>query len=266
MGVTWMKQGDAAKQLEEQAKQEAIARQEQMGKLWRFSLEKGETGEITFVDGLLDPKYNSLNPPRFYEHNLCINGKWGNFYVCPEKTDPQTGGKCPICAGGDKPGLVALFTVVDHNPYTTKKGVTIVNSRKLFVATPTVFESLNTIAQALKGNGLMGRRFSVTRANTATSARVGTTFTALDKEPLDELKTKYIRTFERMNAKKEKEKVTENAFTVADYEKEIDYKTADELAKLGFGPGGNGPSSTHAPHQSVAKENEVPEQNFEDQL
>lgn len=233
MTVSWLKKGDEAKKLEEQAAAEAAARKEEMGKLWRFWLEKGETGEITFVDGMLDKQYNALNPPRFYEHSLFMNNKVSQ-YICPEKTDPGSGQKCPLCAGGNRASLVAVFTVIDHRPYKTKNDVIIKDSRKLFVCTGKTLEALNATAIALKGNGLAGRRFSVTRGKTEQAIRVGETFVALDKEPLDELKVKYIRTFERTKDGK-KEKVTENAFTVADYEKEFVYRNADELAKLGFG-------------------------------
>lgn len=250
MAVSWLKTGDDAKALVKQAEAEAAARQETMGKLWHFWLEKGETAEITFVDGLLDPKYGGLNPPRFYLHTLFTPGKPPSQYICPEKTDPDSKQKCPICAKGERATLVAIFTVIDHRPYVTKgKQVEIPFGRKLFVCTPKTFEALNAIAIALKGNGLMGRRFSVTRGKGEQAPRVGEIFTALDKEPIEELKKKYIRTFEKTDPKTQKKAmVTENAFVVADYATEFVYKTADELNVI-FASGA--PAGTETPPEDA---------------
>jgi hypothetical protein len=94
----------------QKAAAEAEARREQSGKLFRFWMKEKEEARITFVDGELSKEgalTGYLDPPRYYEHNLFLNGQWNNFYYCPEKTNPDANDKCPICESGDKPALVA---------------------------------------------------------------------------------------------------------------------------------------------------------------
>jgi hypothetical protein len=227
MGVTWMKTGDESKKMAQQAEQEAEKRRAEIGKMFRFFMKPKEERKIIFVDGALDAQ-GFLNPPRFYEHNLYLNGSWGNTFVCPEKTDPVNGGKCPICEGGDRPQLVALFTIIDVNPYTAKNGKVYSNQRKLFVATPGTFEILNK--SAIKRGGLVGATFDVSRTKDK-DPRVGNVFDFMEKTDPEILKKKLMRTY----TDKENKSVTVCDFMPGEYDKEIIYRTADELRKMGFG-------------------------------
>lgn len=229
MAISWMKQGEASKAL---VQKEAVAlelRKEESGKLYRFFMSEGEAAALTFVDGDLSPE-GFLLPPRFYEHNVKIHGKFGNTFVCPEQTDPSLKQKCPLCEGGDRPYLAALFTVIDHRsfPSTKEAGKTYANTRKLLVVKPESFEMLNKLA--IEHNGLIGARFEVARSGDR-SAAIGSAYTFVNKTPVAELEVKYTRTY----TPKDGEETTVCDFTVADYEAEITFRSEEELRLLGFG-------------------------------
>jgi hypothetical protein len=76
---------------------------------YRFFLKEDEDANLTF----LTPK-----PITLREHNLKINGKWGNFYTCLT----PLGQRCPICEAGLKSSTVKAFYVVDHRSYKDKNG------------------------------------------------------------------------------------------------------------------------------------------------
>ncbi len=142
--------------------------------MWRFWLKPGEEATITFVDGDLSPE-GFLLPPRFYEHNLYLNGKHNNMFVCPEKTSPESGEKCPICEDPqERPSLVALFTVIDHRVFLSKENKQITNRPKLFVAKTQTVEMLNKLAAKL--GGLSGQTFDVSRSTSEKSPSVGDLF------------------------------------------------------------------------------------------
>lgn len=229
MAIKWLKQGAASADL---AKKEAAAvelRKETQGKLWRFWLKDGEDAALTFVDGDLSAE-GFLLPPRYYEHNIKLNGQFGNTFVCPEQTDPSSGHKCPLCEQGDKPSLVALFTIIDHRSYT-KDDKTYTNQRRLLVAKAPSFEMLNKLA--IKRGGLAGARFDVSRTGDK-SANIGSMFDFTEKLEIDVLKKKYMRTYKDKDGKE----VTVCDFEPANYEEEIVFKGEDELRKLGFGKSG----------------------------
>lgn len=234
MAFKFMKTGAESAKMAQQAAQEAEQRKEQIGKLWRFFLKDKEDARITFVDGDLNAE-GFLCPPRWYEHNLYLNGNWNNFFVCPEKTNPEAHDTCPIDVSGDRPALVAAFTIIDHRTYTGKNNVVYKDTRRLLVAKPQTFELLNKLA--VKLGGLAGQTFDVSRVGDK-SASVGSLFIPIEKKPIEELKTLYTRevTDPKTNVKS---KVTN--FVPADYEAEITYRTGDELRKLGLGQPGAQP-------------------------
>src|SRR5947209_7977676 len=120
MAFTFIKTGAESAALAQQAAVEAERKKEQQGKLYRFWLKDNEEARITFIDGELNAD-GYLTPPRWYEHNLFLNGSWNNYFVCPEKTLPESKDSCPICESGDRPSLVAAFTIIDHRTYVGKK-------------------------------------------------------------------------------------------------------------------------------------------------
>jgi hypothetical protein len=235
MALKWMKKGEDSVALAKQEELAAEKRKEEQGKMFRFWIKEGEDARITFVDGELSAE-GFLMPPRYYEHNLFLNGSWGNIFVCPEKTNPESGDKCPICAGGDRPALVALFTIIDHREFKGKNDVLHRDTPKLLVAKSATFELLNKIA--LKRGGLAGCSFDVSRMGDK-AASVGSMFDFIEKhEDLDALKKEFVRKVKDDKGKETGEIVT--VFKPADYETEIVYRTADELLSMGFGKGGLG--------------------------
>ncbi|ATS92312.1 hypothetical protein DLP05_057 [Stenotrophomonas phage vB_SmaS_DLP_5] len=229
MGVSWLKTGADSAKAAEQAKAEAEAKKAEMGNMFRFFIKKGEDARITFVDGELSSQ-GFLLPPRFYEHTVMFNGNWTNF-VCPEKTSPELGHKCPLCETGDYASLVALFTVVDHRTYKSPTtGKTYKDTTKLFVAKSGTYEMLNKIA--IKRDGLIGCTFDVSRMGDKAPA-VGSMFDFVEKNDPEKLKGVWTRSYKDKDGKE----VTEDSFKVADYDKEIVFRTGDELRALGFGKG-----------------------------
>ena len=96
---------------------------------YRFFLKPGENAKLI----VLDEKFGFF----IYEHNLKLNGRWGNFYTCRHDFS-----ECPICESGDKPGYVAMMTVIDTRPYTTKDGRTIRGSKRLLACKQAVINKL----------------------------------------------------------------------------------------------------------------------------
>ena len=231
-GASWLKKGAASAQAVQDQVQEAARRKAEQGLMFRWSLKKGEEGRLTFVDGDLSSD-GFLLPPRYYEHTVQVSpGKYRNF-VCPEKTNPGAGEKCPICEQGESyASLVALFTVIDHRQYTNKEGKVYQNLPRLLVVKTGSFEILNKYATKL--GGLAGQTFEVSRSNGDKSAGIGDVFIPLEKTPVEVLKGMYTR--EWVDAKTN-QKTISSVFVPADYEKEIVYHTAAELRQLGFGAG-----------------------------
>lgn len=229
MGVNWMKTGADSAKVAEQEAAEQKARAEAQGTTWRFFLKESEEARITFVDGdLIETEVGKiLAPPRYYEHNLQINGKWGNTYVCPEKTMPDAGYHCPICAGGDRPSLVALFTIIDHREVKGKNDKVYKDSKRLLVAKPNSMEILAKIA--VKRGGLAGCTFDVSRMG-ENSAAIGSMFDFVEKNDLAVLQTAFTEEIE-VNGKK----VVVSKFVPVEYDKEIVFRTPEELIKLGLG-------------------------------
>jgi hypothetical protein len=233
MAVSWIKKGSDSANIAKQEEAEAQKRKEESGKMWRFYLKATEEARITFVDGDLSPE-GFLLPPRFYEHNLYLNGSFGNLFVCPEKTNPESGDKCPICEMDDRPSLVALFTIIDHRVVQSKdKTKTYTNTPKLLVAKSGSFEMLNKLAHKL--GGLAGQSFDVSRSASDKAPAIGDLYIPLEKNPVADLMTKYV--VESVDPKSNK-KIQHSLFVAANYEEEIVYRTADDLRKMGFGKAG----------------------------
>jgi len=228
MAFTFLKKGAESAKLAQRAAAEA--EQRQGNKAFRFWMKEKEEARITFIDGDLQedgPHAGHLDQYRYYEHNLFLNGQWNNFFVCPERTNPDSGEKCPICESGDKPAFVALFTVIDHRQFTSSKDKTKVykDTKKLLVAKPQTYELLTK--HAIKRGGLTGCTFDASRIGDK-SASVGSMFDFVEKKSVEDWKKLYQ--IERTDPKTNQKSKVSN-FTPLEYEKEISYRTADELRK-----------------------------------
>ena len=105
----------------------------------RFWLKPGTSAKVTFLD--TEGFY-------FHEHNLKINGKWGNFYTCLKDFN-----ECPICESGDTSGYVCAYTIIDHSEYESQKsGKIFKNQKRLLVVRPAVMNKLARRRESLEGN------------------------------------------------------------------------------------------------------------------
>ena len=209
--MTFLKKGKEARKeasaLDAQRKQ-----REEENKFRRFFVKRGTERQITFIDGGLDED-GELSLNTYYEHNLYMNGSWRNFFVCTGNEDEP----CPICEEAKLPAMVAPFTIIDHTEYTDKQGVTHKDQVMLLLAKRGTQKLLEY--QAAKRGGLAGVTFDVARIDEDQSAAVGTSFDFVEKTDIEKVLKKYKA-------------------EVIDYEDVINYRTPDELRKMGFGKAG----------------------------
>lgn len=215
MTVGWLKKGREAE--EELKKADAAAEARGADNVFRFWIpydEPDSERRITFLDGDVDDD-GLLTLPMYYEHNVYMNGRWGNHFVC---LAAET--SCPICESGESnAGLVGVATVVDHTPYVIKsgdrKGEEIKDQRKLFVCPRGTVKLLHKIAK--KRGGLAGVTLDVSRSGKK-AARVGDMFDFVAKTDM----------------KKIREKLGEETEPF-DYGEVLPYVSEEDLRKLGFG-------------------------------
>ena len=187
----------------------------------RYWLPRDAEGLISFLDGELDQDTGMLDALCYHEHQARINGRWTNWFACIEDDEP-----CPLCQdmdGGSKTvnrSLVSPFTVIDHNKWTDKEGNDRQHEKRWFVCKRDTFKRLAKVA-ARRG-GLAGVTFEVSRIGDK-SPSVGSDFDYVEKNSLKKLAKKY--------GLKKKD------IAPIDHEAQINYLSADELRKLGFGQG-----------------------------
>lgn len=211
--ASWAKRGSAAAAEMEKHEKELLTQKELNKKMWRFWVADGAEARITFVDGDLAPD-GSIDFFTYYEHNLLLNGKWGNTFVCTKDVEP-----CPLCAENDKASFVGVFTVIDHREFKGKDGKVYRDTPKLFVCKRETIKQLQMLGG--KRGGLAGCTFDVARTGDKSPA-VGSLFDFIEKNSVDELKAKYVRKNPETGA-------VESYFVPADYESECQFRTAAEL-------------------------------------
>lgn len=105
----------------------------------RFFLKPGGSAKITFLDS---------DGFGFLEHNLKLEGRWGNYYTCLRDFS-----ECPICDSGFKPSFVMVWTVIDHSKYISERtGKEYRNMKKLFVAKQSVINRIKRRKESLDGD------------------------------------------------------------------------------------------------------------------
>lgn len=215
---SWMLRGKAAHEAYARDAAEQEVRREAQRRLHRFRIDVNEPARITFLDGALDED-GLLAVPSLYEHAVQLAGRWATFVCVGGGPEP-----CPICDSGRPPALVAAFTVIDHRPYTIRRGpragTVVVDQRKLFVAKKGTLARLQLKASTLGSEGLAGATLAVTRLDSGDglSPGVGTEFDVVERTPLDVLAERY------------------GAEGVpANYEQEFPYLPASRLIALGLG-------------------------------
>jgi hypothetical protein len=208
---SWLKKGSAAKAALEKETTEAANR---TNTTFRFALKPDQEARITFLDGNLieeGEEKGMLDCPVFREHTVKTGtNKWDNF-VCVAEVEP-----CPLCAQDNTPSVVAAFTVIDHTPRTASNGKTYENQKRLFIAKRLTLKKLQK--KATKLGGLAGITFDASRSD-AKVARVGDEFDEIEQSTHQELVEKY----------------GEQVCTPVVYDKEIQWRSAAELAANGLG-------------------------------
>lgn len=179
--MSWYDTGEAAEKKSEQVLEEQERNREENSKnrIFRFWMPPSKDDKpdtfLTFVDDLQHPSGYPL-PFVFNEHQLQINGNWKNWFTCP-------GDGCPLCASGDRPSLVAAFTVIDHSEWTDKKGKVHKDELKLYMAKTKVNKILRKMMK--KKGSLRGWKCEVTRA-TGESPSTGDGFDFEDRITLSD--------------------------------------------------------------------------------
>lgn len=222
MAVSFLKKGaEAHKSLAQEELKQETRKQNQATQ--RFYIGKGDTNSriITFLDGRVD-KDGLLEAVSFHQHQLELNGSWQNWFVCTADQEP-----CPICEMTVKgkrvyAQWVAAFTIIDHTEYKSKDGTkTYANQKRLFVCKQDTFKLLQK--RAAKQGGLAGCTFDVTRVGDK-SEGVGSDFDFVTKRTGAELLKQYPT-------------LKPEDLQAFDYDKVIQYHTAQDLRKLGLGSG-----------------------------
>ena len=213
----WAMKGAAAKKALAHEEHQSEINKSQKGKPWRFRMKEKEQTSITFLDGDLDED-GVLDMLTFYEHELELNGRWGNFFICTNGPRPEDDDEpCPLCQSGHKRSLVGVLTVIDHTVSKAGDGKVYKDQKRLFVAKTGTIKQLQMLAS--KRKGLTGCLFDVARTDDK-KARVGDVFDFTEKFDTDELTAQYPE-IEDMGP--------------YDYSEVFEYKSAEELRQMGFG-------------------------------
>lgn len=203
--MSYLKKGKSANS--EVTKATAQADERKAGQFWRFWLKEDTEAKITFLDGDLLAD-GSIDGVVFHEHNVKLNGQYGNHYVCIREFEA-----CPLCEQEDNPAFCAAFTVIDHRAYKDREDKEHKDQTRLFVCKLDTYKMLQKIAT--KRGGLAGASFDASRTGDK-SSNVGNMFDFIVKKPLATVLKKYD---------------TE----VIDYEEAVPYKDGKTLRVLGFG-------------------------------
>lgn len=222
--MSWMLKGSAAKSALAQEEAHAELLKQEAGRLWSYWMPEDSDRQVTFLDGDLDAE-GMLDILMYRQHSVPLNGNWEQF-VCTAQEDQSQ--PCPICASGDRPSLVGVMTIIDHNPHTIKKGPNqgklIQNSRKLFIAKRNTIKILTKIA--VKRGGLSGCTFDISRGGKNDPA-VGSQFD-------------FVQKYGKRSEIAAKFGLKEEEVQPANYAEEIRYRTPEQLIELGVGKAASG--------------------------
>jgi len=225
--MNWFKTGNAAKEAatKEMNRQNEARRAfneggpSKFGMFW-FRLPVDTKTTITFLDGPEHPA-GFQTPFVFKDHHLKIDGKWGHHFTCLA-VEGENGvvGHCPLCEAGDKPSVVAAYTIIDHT-YWKKGDTEHKDELKLFVCKMGVQDKL--MNQMVKRGTLRGKKYEVRRGNDSQSANTGEDFDYEGEVDLAQF----------------------NNPQPADYFKEFAPKTMEELYKAIHGAAASTAAQTH---------------------
>ena len=154
---TWYKKGKSGINAAKQAQAEAKTRRDNAGPQ-RFWLKNDTAGKITFLD-----------TPTFFcdEHNIEINGKYGNYVTCIKEMDT-----CPACEDGIKSSYILVGTIIDHRKWVGKDDKVHIHEKKLFVAKGRAQERLIRQIE-LRDGDLKHHVYEVARGSSKTECGTG---------------------------------------------------------------------------------------------
>jgi len=152
--------------------------EEEDGMPWRVWLEAGAEKEVVFLDG--DGLFSPREPFMFYQHQMKIDGNWGNYETCvPGKQDGKN--VCFLCSPKMRRvktmnrSFVGVYTVIVTTPHIIKKGRNkgkkIENKKMLLVAKTNTLKLIKRIVE--KKGVLTGAKVTLYRPD-ADSANTGT--------------------------------------------------------------------------------------------
>lgn len=142
---------------------EKAAREAGQDKFWRFWLKaKGQRGFKPGTDqAMIVFLANTSECPVLYEHNLKVNGKWGNTFFC-QRNEPGRE-DCLLCESGDTPYKALFIPILDRREYTSQKGKVFKDQIRLMVAKPTSIKQIRFDEQEYEG--LKFKQFKVVRTD-----------------------------------------------------------------------------------------------------
>ena len=138
--------------------------------------------------------------------------------------------------------MIALFTIIDHRVSKDKNGKDYTNQKRLYAAKQQTFEVLNKLASKL--GGLAGQTFTISRSKNEKSPGTGDIFIPTQKREIKVLQDLYQEEFKDPKTNKTEKRTI---FVPADYEKELIFRTGDELRKMGLGKPSHTGSNGGAP-------------------
>jgi len=162
-GTDWFVKGDKGFAIKKQIDAATKIRREKSAP--RFMMKAEEEAIIVFVDNI---------PFFIYEHNISVQGKWGNYLTCTKEIR-----SCTVCDSGLKSTYSAYFTVIDRREFVRKADGKIVKDRKVLY--PAKGSTIARIEDLRKEHGnLHGCMFRVKRY-TRDDPNCGTDFKFLKK-------------------------------------------------------------------------------------
>lgn len=160
----------------------------------RFMLKAGEEAMVVMVD---DPAFF------VWEHNLRVNGRWGNYLTCPKEIKV-----CDTCSTGDKSTYTGYMTCIDLRTFIRKDGTKVTKRKILYPAKGSTIKRIEDLKK--KHGSLKGLVFKIKRY-TKDDPNCGTDF-------------EYIKTVT----------LTGDYATPIDYAKVLALATQEELQALGI--------------------------------
>lgn len=149
----WYLTGEEAEEFQEDIDEKRAANQD---KVFRFWMPPKTSGHITFVDNPVHPSGFKL-PFAYLEHNPFLNGSYKNWFTCPGEDS------CPLCKAGNRPALVAAYTIIDHSEWDDRSGKHHKDEVKLYIVKSKVLKVLRKAAT--KKGSLRGWFVEVSRTD-----------------------------------------------------------------------------------------------------